>query len=189
MHFFRSENLSLMSFEIAFVDQLLGAILTKKPTQSAGAGGDLEFSPIAISNENTEILSEVLARIQGRAHADILCAADLLHFASAAERKLENAGIAPSYRAGAMLHVTPSGPSCTAYRYARLGTAVQLDRKASAWMLVRAYRINAWPRQVGRQQLTLTHRQKLHVLKHAMKAHGITATEATVAIAMIAKAG
>lgn len=163
--------------------------MTKKTIQSAETGSDFELFSIAISKDNTESLSEVLARIQGNAHADILCAADLLHFAGAAERKLESAGIAASYRAGAVLHVTPSGPSCTAYKYARLGTAVQLDRKASTWTLVRAYRTNAWPRQVGRQQLTLTPRQKLHVLKHAMKAHGITVAEANVAIAMIAKAG
>jgi hypothetical protein len=178
-----------LSSEITFVDQLLGVILTKKTIQSAATDGNSALFSIAICKENTEILAEALARVQGNAHADILCVDDLLHFAGAAERKLENAGIAASYRAGAILHVTPSGPSCTAYKYARLGTAVQLDRKASAWTLVRAYRTNAWPRQVGRQQLTLTPRQKLHVLKNTMKAHGITVAEAHVAVEMLAKAG
>lgn len=163
--------------------------MTKKNTQAAATGNHSELFSIAICKENAERLSEALARIRGSAHADILCADDLLHLAGAAERRLENAGIAASYRAGAVLHVTPTGPSCTAYKYARLGTAVQMERKASAWTLVRAYRTKAWPRQIGRQQLTLTARQKLHVLKNTMKAHGITAAEANVAIEMIAKAG
>lgn len=162
--------------------------MTKKPTQSAATNSTSELFSIAICKENEEGLSEALARIQGSAHADILCADDLLLLAGAAERRLENAGIAASYRAGAVLHVTPSGPSCTAYKYARLGTAVQMERKASAWTLVRAYRTKAWPRQIGRQQLTLTARQKLYVLKNTMKAHGITVAEAHVAVEMIAKA-
>lgn len=162
--------------------------MTKKTTQAAATGGNSELFSIVICKENVESLSEALARIQGSAHADILCADDLLHFAGAAERKLENAGIAASYRTGAVLHVTPSGPSCTAYKYARLGTAVQMERKAFAWTLVRAYRTKAWPRQIGRQQLTLTPRQKLLVLRNTMKTHGISVAEANVAVAMIAKA-
>lgn len=160
---------------------------TEIPSTSSLATEKLK--PVAITAENTEELSAALDRIQGTAHADILSIADLVHLASAAERRLENAGIAASYRAGAILHVTPSGPSCTAYKYARLGTAVQLERKASGWILMRAYRTKAWPRQVGRQKLTLTPRQKMHVLKNTMKAHEITVAEAHVAVEMIAKAG
>lgn len=162
--------------------------MAKKATKSAKLGSETDFFPIAITSENTQKLSEALEHIQGSARADILCAADLLHFARAADRKLESAGIAPSYRAGAILHVTPSGPSCSSYKYPRLGTAVHLVRKASTWVLVRAYRTSSWPRQVGRQQLTLTARQKQLVLKNAMKTHGITSAEAAIAIASIAKA-
>lgn len=162
--------------------------MKKTETPSTPSLATEKLKPIGLTAESTEELSAALDRIQGTARADILSVADLFHLTSAAERKLENAGIAASYRAGAMLHVTPSGPSCTAYKYARLGTAVQLERKASGWVLVRAYRTKAWPRQVGRQQLTLTPRQKQHVLKNAMKAHGITTAEALVAVEMIAKA-
>jgi len=145
------------------------------------------FNPIAVVAENSVELASALRSTQGAAHADILTVADLLHLASSAERKMEAAGIAASYRVGATLHSTPSGPSCNAYKYPRLGTAVFLERKSAAWTLMRAYRLTTWPRQVGRQLLVLTVRQKQHVLKHAMRTHGITSTEATVAIAVIAQ--
>jgi hypothetical protein len=161
--------------------------LTKTETPSTSSQATEKIKPIAITAENTEELSAVLDRIQGTARADILSVADLIHLTNAAERRLEHAGIASSYRTGATLHATPSGSGCTAYKYARAGTAVFLERKSAAWVLVRAYRLTTWPRQIGRQTLTLTPRQKQHVLRHAMKAHGITTTEAAIAIATIAK--
>lgn len=164
-----------------------GVILTHD-TKEAGSGQpNATFPQITICKEKLQELSAALATIQGTARADILVGNDLLHFAEAAERKLEQAGIAASYRAGAALHVTPSGPSCTAYKYARLGTAVHLERKASGWVIVDALRQKAWPRQQGRQQLTLTPRQKQLVLKHVMKAYDIDAMEARNAVDSLRK--
>jgi hypothetical protein len=161
-----------------------GVILSHDVEASDNGEPGAKLPHIAICKEKLQELSVALAAIQGSARADILVGDDLLHFAETAERKLEQAGIAASYRAGAALHVTPLGPSCTAYKYPRIGTAVHLERKASGWVLVHASRQKAWPRQQGHQRLTLTTRQKVLALKQAC---GIDAVEARSAIDSLRK--
>jgi len=165
-----------------------GVILKLNTQSQDGSQAKAKFPQIAICTQKLDALSAALDSIQGNARADVLVGSDLLQFAEAAERKMEHAGIAASYRSGATLRVTPSGPSCTAYKYARMGTAVRLERKASGWIIVDAVRQKAWPRQQGRQQLTLTPRQKQLVLKHAMSIYGIDAVEARAAIEGLEKA-
>lgn len=138
--------------------------------------------PIAIDPKNRALLQQCLDTLQGRAYADVLTADDVMNHANAAERSLESAGIAPSYRIGASFSVSPSGPSANAYKYSRDGTVIQLERKSRGWLLVRAFRVTVWPRQRGRQVLTMTFQQKRLVLRSAIRAHGISLEEACLAI-------
>lgn len=144
--------------------------------------------PIPIKEANSDLIQSVLDRIQGRAHADILSSKDVLRIAAAAESALESGGIASSYRPGATFSSTPSGPSANSYRYSREGTSVVLERKASGWSLVRAFRVTVWPKQRGRELLTLNPVQKRVVLRLTMRAYAITVDEARNALDDLAKA-
>lgn len=144
--------------------------------------------PILVKEANSELIQSVLDRVQGRAHADILSSSDVLQIAVSAESALESSGIASSYRSGATFSSTPCGPSANAYRYSREGTSVVLERKASGWSLVRAFRVTVWPKQRGRELLTITPVQKRVVLRLAMRAYAITVDEARSALDELAKA-
>jgi len=144
--------------------------------------------PILVKQANLGLIQSVLDRVQGRAYADILSSKDVVQIAVAAESALESSGIAASYRAGATFSSTPCGPSANAYRYSREGTSVVLERKASGWSVVRAFRITVWPKQRGRELLTITPMQKRVVLRLAMRAYAITVDEARNALDDLAKA-
>ena len=144
--------------------------------------------PIPVKEANSDLIQSVLDCVQGRAHADILSSRDVLQIAVAGESALESSGIASSYRPGATFSSTPSGPSANAYRYSREGTSVVLERKASGWSLVRAFRVTVWPKQRGRELLTITSMQKRVVLRLAMRAYAITVDEARSALDDLAKA-
>mgnify|MGYP000556543205 FL=1 len=63
-----------------------------------------------------------------------------------------------------------------------------LERKASGWSLVRAFRVTVWPKQRGRELLTLNPVQKRVVLRLTMRAYAITVDEARNALDDLAKA-
>ncbi len=156
--------------------------MTITPPKASRGAGSAPARPILVCREHIEAISDVLAKIQGIARADILTASDLLDFADTAERALAEAGIAGAHRSGAALYVTPSGASSAAYKFRRLGTALNMVRKTSGWFLLSVYRQSAWPKQRGEQRLTLTARQKALTIKSVMKRYGISIQEAGLAL-------
>lgn len=137
---------------------------------------------------NLALIQSALDEIQGRAYADTLTAKDVIDLAAAAESAMDNTGIAASYRQGATFSSTPSGPSANAYKYGRVGTAVVLERKSRGWSLIRAIRVTVWPKQRGRDVLTITPAQKVVIFRLAMRAYSITLDEARSALDDLAKA-
>lgn len=144
--------------------------------------------PILVTAANAPQIQLVLDTIQGRAFAEILTASEVVQLAATAESALETAGIAATYRPGSIFCWTPSGPSANAYKYGRDGTSVALERKSSGWQMIRAFRITVWPKQRGRQVLTLTPTQKQIVLRLTMREYSISLEEARTAVDQIAKA-
>lgn len=124
---------------------------------------------ILVNDENIQNIQSVLDTAQGKAFADILSASDIIDLAHHGERALEVAGIPVSFRKGAIYSVTPSGPVANAYRYARTGTAIVMERRKSCWVLIAISRNSVWPRENGRRILTMTTDQKRRALHRFMK--------------------
>ena len=132
---------------------------------------------ILISIGNIASIQAALNTAQGNSRPYILSAADIIGLAENAERELERAEIAPSFRKGAIYTVVPKGYAKNEYRRSRRGMIVVLERNKSAWALIEVHLINLWPTDKGRQTLTLTMDQKLRALRRLMKNLHISAPD------------
>lgn len=124
---------------------------------------------ILVTEEHRDSLQTLLERIQRNAYANVLGVTSLLNFAQDAEESLEDAEIANSFRSGAVYEVKPTGPSANSYKYAQLGTAVTFERKKGGWFLTKIERVQVWPKQKGRERVSLSAKQKTIVISRLLK--------------------
>lgn len=132
---------------------------------------------ILVAEEHRDSLQTILEKIQGKAYANVLSVTSLLNFVKDAEALLADAEIANSYRAGATFKVTPNGPSSLSYGYAQLGTSVAFERKKSGWVLTHIERMKVWPRQTGKERLSISLKQKAIVVSQMLKKFEISKDE------------
>lgn len=143
---------------------------------------NLTCLPLQIRDENVEVIQKILDDIQGRSHANILIAEEVIEFGEKAENLLETAQIARSYRAGSTFVIVPEGPYTKAYGYKQIGTLLRIERRAAGWFMTAAERVPTWPGQIRKEVLTLTPRQKTLVIRAAMREFQITVEEAAAAL-------
>ena len=143
---------------------------------------NLTSLPIQIRDETGNEIQKILDDIQGKAHANILIALEVVEFAKEAERLLECAQIARSYRAGSTFVVVPEGPYAKAYGYKQTGTLLRLERRAAGWFMTAAERVPTWPGQIRKEVLTLTSRQKTLVIRAALREFRSTVVEAAIGL-------
>lgn len=139
---------------------------------------NLTCLPVQISDQNVDLIQKILGEIQGRSHANILIAQDVIEFGKKAESRLEAAQIARSYRVGCTFMVVPEGPYAKAYGYKQTGTLLRMERRASGWFMTAAERVPTWPGQIRKEVLSLTSRQKTLVIRAALREFRITVEEA-----------
>ncbi|WP_028602747.1 hypothetical protein [Ottowia thiooxydans] len=139
---------------------------------------NLTSLPIKICDETGSEIQKILDDIQGKAHANVLIALEVIEFAKEAERLLESAQIARSYRAGSTFVVVPEGPYAKAYGYKQTGTLLRIERRASGWFMTAAERVPTWPGQIRKEVLSLTSRQKTLVIRAVLREFRITVEEA-----------
>jgi hypothetical protein len=132
---------------------------------------------ILVAEEHRESLQSALDQIQHNAYANVLGATTLLSHVEDAEDQLEEAEIANSHRAGATFSVTPSGPSANAYKFSQLGTAATFERKKGGWFLTHIERVTVWPRQSGKERLSISAKQKGIVISKLLKKFEISKNE------------
>ena len=138
--------------------------------------------PLAISTSNATQLQRSLDKIQAKSTADILNAGDVIGLAEKAELRLHGISINKRDRTGAKFTVTPAGPECRAYKYSRLGTAVELQRRSRGWVLAQATRVVTYPCQPKKESLKLTDKQKVNLLQKIMVRWSISSAIASLAI-------
>ena len=143
---------------------------------------NLTSLPIKICDETGSEIQKILDDIQGKAHANVLIALEVIEFAKEAERLLESAQIARSYRAGSTFVIVPEGPYAKAYSYKQTGTLLRMERRAGGWFMTAAERVPTWPGQIRKEVLSLTSRQKTLVIRAALRDFRITVEEAAFSL-------
>lgn len=143
---------------------------------------NLACLPVQISDKNVDLIQKILGQIQGRSHANILIAHDVIEFGKKAESLLETAQIARTYRVGSTFMVVPKGPYAKAYEYPQTGTLLRMERRAKGWFMTAAERVTTWPGQSRKEVLSLTSRQKTLVIRAALRDFQITVEEAVLGL-------
>lgn len=76
-----------------------------------------------------------------------------------AKAKLDAFGILKRKRSGASFYQVPAGPSSNSYSNAQGATALRIARATTDWYLIDVQRIEVYPKQRKREDLTLTPEQ------------------------------
>ncbi|SDM88396.1 hypothetical protein SAMN05216360_104140 [Methylobacterium phyllostachyos] len=126
---------------------------------------------ILLSAENTGKLSLALYAIRGRAKV-FPSAFELVAAAERAEKRLSNAGVALSKRAGCHYAYREAGPMAKSYKYRKTVVSYSLKRTAKGWVVVNAGNENVSPKQAVIDRIDLTARAKEAVLRAAMSGFG-----------------
>ncbi|WP_194727299.1 hypothetical protein [Noviherbaspirillum malthae] len=114
---------------------------------------------IKIVPENAVAIDEAVAPQQQRARVNLVDAQDVLSAMRRAEAKLDALGIPKRERSGASFYQVPAGPSANSYSYAQGATAFRIARATTDWYLIDVQRIEVYPKQREREDLTLTPEQ------------------------------
>jgi hypothetical protein len=115
---------------------------------------------------DTEKIREALSESQGRATARILSPTDINNLAAYGERRLDELGLAKSYRAGAKAHYYPPKVA-NSYKYAADGTYATVTRGGSGWYLTDVHRGQTGNKSYGghwRSDITLSAAQQIQLI-------------------------
>lgn len=100
---------------------------------------------------NDDKIRDALASVNGTATAHTFTSAgDIAPGLAMAESELKGLGLRKPSWAGAKITIHSQGPTASAYKYAAIGTAVELERGASGWFMVDARRIDLRPAAANR---------------------------------------
>jgi hypothetical protein len=129
---------------------------------------------IKLTNENVNLVQDMLDRVNGRAttHCYTL-AAQIYDLADAAEAQLGNLGIAKTRRAGASYAATSGSALPSSYKYSAKATWVKLTRRAAGWYLADCSATEIRPGSPPSQWLTLTPDQDAAAVKLFREAYHV----------------
>ena len=97
---------------------------------------------------NSEKIEAALAAVNGNATAHTITAArEVRALIARAEAMLDDAGLTSSFRKGAKLHASGSGPSAKSYKYKVKTTMLHFERGGTAWFLTGVETSEAYPRE------------------------------------------
>ncbi len=114
------------------------------------------MKPIRITEQNRAAIVAALANVNGKATAHTFTTYQQIEqIAAAAEKQL--IGLVGSQKAavGARFEATSGDKVANAYKYARIGTRVKLERRATGWFLIDAMEWMLY-QNGGDRRLTLT---------------------------------
>tara|TARA_R110001632_G_scaffold15836_1_gene51899 strand:+ start:5081 stop:5500 length:420 start_codon:yes stop_codon:yes gene_type:complete len=119
-----------------------------------------------INLNNDGKVREALASVNGAATAHTFTSAsDIATGLAMAELELKSLGLRkPSWK-GAQIIMHSPGPTARAYKYATIGTQVELERGANSWLMVDAMRRNYRPAAANREPRVWLRLQDCH--RHA----------------------
>ena len=104
-----------------------------------------------INIKNHDKIRDALASVNGTATAHTFTSAsDIALGLAMAETELKSLALARAQWKGAQITIHSQGPTASAYKYAAIGTAVELERGASGWFMVGARRIDLRPAAANR---------------------------------------
>ena len=104
-----------------------------------------------INLKNHDKIRDALASVNGTATAHTFTSAsDIAPGLAMAESELKSLALARAQWKGARVTIHSKGPTARAYKYAAIGTAVELERGASGWFMVEARRIDLRPAPANR---------------------------------------
>jgi len=126
---------------------------------------------------DTEKVQAFLDEGQGRATARTLSPHDIETLAAYGEKRLEELGLAKSYRAGATAHYHPPRVA-NSYNYAAEGTYAVVTRGSSEWYLTDVRRVQTGSQSYGgcaRHAIRLTAAQQIQLINHSDLYSDVTA--------------
>lgn len=125
------------------------------------------MKPIKISRENRDAIEAALQAVNGRATS--MTMRHFHHVADVAERAETMLETLPkAERKGAVVTYVPEGPRANRYKYSAISTRLMLQRKASAWYLTDASRVDIWPKQPDRMAVYISPEQGAEISRRAL---------------------
>lgn len=116
-------------------------------------------SGLAIKEENSAVLEQVLDYVNGRAETWVMSLPEVFAVSKDAETRLEDARVPKRERAGARCEFHPSGPAANSYRYSVRSTSIRALRRSGGWYLVAAQAISLRPKTPKRMTMMPTETQ------------------------------
>ena len=107
-----------------------------------------------INLNNADKIRDALASVNGTATAHTFTSSsDMALGLAMAESELKGLGLRKTSWTGAQITIHSQGPTASAYKYAAIGTRVELERGATGWFMVDAMRIDLRPAAANRAPL------------------------------------
>lgn len=131
---------------------------------------------LKICYSNREAVEDALRSVNGRSTAHTYTQAEeLIAVVEAAENALAALGITQKTRSGAVVNAVSGGRVPNAYKYARTGTAITLERGAAAWFLTSVQLVDL-NQKGGKCPLTLTPAQDAEAIAALRKRYTVAQT-------------
>jgi hypothetical protein len=113
-----------------------------------------------ITEQNRAAIVAILASVNGKATAHTWTTfGDIEYLALVAEKQLLDLVGSQKAAVGARFNATSGGKVANAYKYARSGTSVTIERRSTGWFLIEASEATLYADGGGARRLTLTAEQ------------------------------
>jgi len=113
-----------------------------------------------IADKNRAAIFHILATVNGRATSHTFTTYhEIEQIAAAAEKQVVDLVGSQKAAVGARLQATSGGKVANAYKYARSGTSVTIERRSTGWFLIDASEATLYADGGGARRLTLTAEQ------------------------------